>query len=112
MKAKLMAVWSMVSDKARTGVLIAATVLMLWWLRDALAGSAQWLLVGALAATFSAVTAYWADRCLFPDSRPHAVPVKGELWKWRVFAETRRLVIFLATLATVTAWFKGSLFVF
>jgi hypothetical protein len=99
-----------VLDKARTGVLIVATVLVLWWLRDVLAGGAQFLFAGALVATFSATAAYWIDRCLFPDSRPHTVPWESTSWKSRIFCETRRLVIFIAVLATVTTWFRGSLF--
>jgi hypothetical protein len=99
-----------ISDKARTGALIIVTALVLWWLRDVLAGGAQFLFAGVLVATFSATAAYWIDRCLFPSSRPHAIEWDSETWVRRVFCESRRLVIFISVLATVTTWFRGSLF--
>jgi hypothetical protein len=94
-----------VTDKARTGVLIVATALALWWLYDVLNGARQFLTMGAAVCTFSAVVAYWTDRCLYKDSRPHTIPFSAELWKFRMFAESRRLIIFIVVTTIVSTWF-------
>jgi hypothetical protein len=104
-----MSAWAFVSDKTRTGVLVVATVLSLWWLREVLAGAEQYLVVGAQVGTFAAVAAYWTDRVLYPDSRPHMLPW-DTMFGARLFAEARRMVFFAVFVFLLMSWYRGSLF--
>ncbi|MDR2173671.1 MAG: hypothetical protein LBE32_05650 [Burkholderiales bacterium] len=105
--AKYFPSWKALSDKARTGVLIVATLLLLWWLREVLAGAVQWLAAGAIIMLASGTIAYWTDRSMYRDSRPHEIPW-SENPKARMFAETRRFAIFVLTVLVLTFWYRAA----